>query len=92
MGFKEKSKKSFEKSDDLIGYKPQQSTNNLPPIGNKKASEVPQPTPVKEERPAKMTPGHFWSTLTALLGNAKTRQEFVDFLKGLFSGKKPKNS
>ncbi len=92
LGFKERSKKSFEKSDDLIGYKPQAGENDLPPIGKAKSTEAAQPVPLPEQESGKMSTGHFWNTLRALLVDRKTRQEFGKFLLDLFSGKRPKNS
>lgn len=91
LGYKERSKKSFEKADELVGYKPSTSNDALPPIGNKKSTEVPKANPAPKAEPKKMSSSHFWTTLKSVIGDESTRKEFGDFIKGFFSGKKPKN-
>src|SRR5690606_27237036 len=80
MGYQAKSKKSFEKADDLVGYKPKENStpspkpaeesSKLPEIGTKVKPEIPSQ---KKE----MTFGHFLNTLGSVFTNAGTRKEFT---------------
>jgi tetratricopeptide (TPR) repeat protein len=91
MGYRDRSKESFQKSDELTGYKPGQldkSTSNLPPVGKQPESQVTESAEI-EEKHTKVSSNHFWGTIKSLLQDASTRKEFLAFVKTFFSGKKP---
>lgn len=91
LGFAERSKKSFEKSDGLVGYNPQKSADSPAPITNDAAPDMSLSSSELEES-KKVSSGYFWTTLKSLITDPKTRGEFGKFLKEFFSGKKTKNS
>ena len=94
LGQIQRAKKSFEKADELVGYKPAQKSDDLPPIEEKKSTSIPKPSfqPTESNQKASMNAGHFWDTLKSVFGDQKTRKEFLDFVKRIFSGKKPKDA
>lgn len=89
LGYRERSQKSFGKSDELIGYKPQQPAN-LPPVSKEPIAQPSSSAPEPQEA-KKLKASDFWSTLKALLTDPATRSEFGRFVKDFFSGKS-KNS
>ncbi|OYX15895.1 MAG: hypothetical protein B7Z16_12540 [Algoriphagus sp. 32-45-6] len=94
LGQIQRAKKSFEKADELVGYKPTQKSDELPPIGDKKSTSNPKPSfqAPSQTQKTSMNAGYFWTTLKSVFGNADTRKEFLGFVKGIFSGKNPKDA
>ena len=92
MGYREKAKRSFTKADDLVGYKPESKSSDLPPIGSP-AKKTGTPTQlIRASENQKLNVGHFWKTLKSVFTESQSQKEFFGFVKSLFSGKKPKNS
>ncbi|PZX49667.1 tetratricopeptide repeat protein [Algoriphagus chordae] len=93
LGYQAKSKKSFEKADDLVGNKPK-DTSTPSPKSAKEDSNFPEIDPKSKAKPAipsqkkEMTFNHFLNTLGSVFNNSHTRKEFGNYLKGFFGGKK----
>jgi len=93
LGYQQRSKKSFEKADDLVGYKSKDSST-LSPNPAEESSNFPEIDPKVKARPVipsqkkEMSFGHFINTLGAVFTDAKARKEFTDYLKSMFGGKK----
>lgn len=79
LGYKERSKKSFNKADDLVGYKPT-TQDPTPSKLNEKAEDSKEIQEVEE----KITPTYYLKIIGDLFSNSKTRKEFMDFVKGVF--------
>ena len=88
IGYKEKSQKSFKKADELVGYKPiQSSTDKL-----EKQSKNGFPTNDQDHKMAdhessstqKLTISNYMETIKNVFTNKKTQQEFRDFIKSGF--------
>jgi Tfp pilus assembly protein PilF len=86
LGYIAKSKKSFEKADQLIGYDPQaikQTESNKFDAGS---------SPISGEKTKKMDLSYYFQTLTSIVQDPKSRRDFVGFLKTLISGKNIKKT
>ena len=81
LGYQSHSKKSFEKADELVGYKPNQDQEDaLPKIGTEEKKPI-QPIAKEEE---KLTLSYFFKTLKSVIVDEKARKEFITFLKKPF--------
>lgn len=86
LGYTAKSKKSFQKADQLIGY---ESQAVKPTELDKIKSDA---NPVLEDKKPKMDMSHYFQTLTSLFHDAKARKEFIGFIKTLIGGKSVKKT
>ncbi|EAZ83125.1 TPR repeat protein [Algoriphagus machipongonensis] len=85
LGYKERSKKSFEKADDLVGYKPQDQKEDQPKPPLEKVEPIVND---EEDLEKELTFGHFLQTIKGLVTDPKTRKEFKEFIKNLFGRNK----
>ncbi len=75
LGYQQRAKKSFNRADELVGYKPketeipQKNPEDLPTIGGKEDSQE-----------AKINLKNYLSTVKDVFTDANTRKEFFDFL------------
>jgi tetratricopeptide (TPR) repeat protein len=79
LGYKERSKKSFDKADNLVGYKP--NTLETTPEPQK---EIEEDSAENTEPEKKLTTSYYLKTLGSLFSSSKTRKEFMEFIKGFF--------
>lgn len=92
MGYQNRSKNSFKKADDLVGYKPINSENNdLPKIGEKKGQD-PEPRVTMEpmdpnEVPRKITLSGYLDTILKVFTDKTTQKEFFGFISNGFKKK-----
>jgi len=79
LGYKERSKKSLDKADNLVGYQPDiQETTPATPNQKTESSKENLETEVK------LTPSYYLKIVTSLFYDSKTRKEFKKFIKGVF--------
>ncbi|WP_209332592.1 tetratricopeptide repeat protein [Lunatimonas salinarum] len=84
LGYLSRSKKSFEKADALIGYKPNQDHPQLKGE-NPVRRDIPIEATGETENTVnqkRLTVGHLWDTIKGIFTQSHTRMEFWEFLKG----------
>jgi tetratricopeptide (TPR) repeat protein len=88
MGYKEKSQKSFKKADELVGYKPYQSSTEQSENQDKPLSAIydqnNENTINKSSKNQKLTISSYLKTLKNVFTDKRTQQEFRDFIKSGF--------
>jgi tetratricopeptide (TPR) repeat protein len=81
LGYLDKSTKSFSKADHLTGYQPHRPDEHrspgIPNAGDEAA--------IDEEKKDTGFP-HFWSVLSQIISDRKTRKEFFRFIKNKITG------
>src|SRR5690606_3882624 len=84
LGFQEKSKQSFKKADDLVGYnKPDQKKV----FGNENQTNEIPPQLKDQNLDEKVTFSSYWNTLTNVIKNPDTRADFFKFVSDKFKNK-----
>jgi tetratricopeptide (TPR) repeat protein len=81
LGYQERSKSSFSKADDLIGYKTKETPES---DAQKKIKEQKFKESQTPSSPKKITASNYLKMVKNILTNPTTRQEFVSFLKSKF--------
>jgi tetratricopeptide (TPR) repeat protein len=73
LGYQEKSRKSFNKADELVGYKPE---------NHKKDVNVLNQNEAVEENPARFSFKGYFEIVKKVVTEKSTREEFWNFLRG----------
>lgn len=92
LGYKERSKKSFDKADKLVGYQPKEYKSTNAPKENpvkKTPDQIPeqlknQPTPQTKS----LSFTNYWKTVGKVLSDKNTRAEFFSFIQSKLGKKK----
>jgi tetratricopeptide (TPR) repeat protein len=85
LGYQDKSRESFKRADDLVGYnKPDQSGLGRENQTHEIPSELKDQGQTRDE---KITLSSYWNTLTDVIKNPDTRADFFKFVSDKFKNK-----